>query len=218
MLDFRGHGRSDAPEDGYSLDVLAADVAAVITALRLKPAAVVGHSLGAMVVAELAAGYPDLVRCIVLEDPSYRFSERAPEEWAAAMDNFRSSTIALKAMTAEQMNEYSLRTNPRRALWHESDVAGWIDAKQRLSLRAIDGMRAYPPRWREAVARITCPALILAGDPALGGFCSPETVREIRWLNPRIEVINIPEAGHQLRREAFSTYIDAVTSFLGAHV
>jgi len=104
-LDARDHGRSDAPEEGYGLDGLADDVAGVIAALGLKQPAVVGHSLGAMTAAELAGTYPDLVRCIVLEDPPWRYSEQTAEEWAALIDSFRASAVALKAMTGEQMEK-----------------------------------------------------------------------------------------------------------------
>ena len=47
MVDARGHGRSDAPEGGYSLTALAADLAGVIAALELRQPAILGHSMGA---------------------------------------------------------------------------------------------------------------------------------------------------------------------------
>jgi non-heme chloroperoxidase len=44
--DRRGHGRSDQPADGYDMDTFADDLAALIDALDLKAAALVGHSMG----------------------------------------------------------------------------------------------------------------------------------------------------------------------------
>jgi N-formylmaleamate deformylase len=217
-LDARGHGHSDKPVAGYSLDVLADDVAAVITALGLDRPAVVGHSLGALTAAELAACHPDLVRCIALEDPPWRYSDQAPDDWAALMDNFRASAAILQSMTADQMAAYAQSQNPRMALWDKTDVDGWVESKQRLSLLVMDDMRSHPHNWRQAVARIVCPALLLTGDPAKGGFCPPDIVREVRVLNPRIVVIDIASAGHNIRREAFGAYIDAVRSFLDAHI
>jgi non-heme chloroperoxidase len=46
-FDRRGHGRSDDPGDGYDMDTLASDVAAVIEQLDLREVMLVGHSLGA---------------------------------------------------------------------------------------------------------------------------------------------------------------------------
>jgi N-formylmaleamate deformylase len=216
-LDARGHGQSAAPTTGYNLEALADDVAGVISALGLKQPAVVGHSLGAMTAAELAARHPELARCIVLEDPPWIYSDQAPEEWAAVIDSFRSSAVAFRAMTSAQVAEQARRTNPRMVLWDKADVAGWVEANQRVSLLVMDDMRSHPHDWRSAVAHIACPALLLAGDPAKGGFCPPDVVREVRALNPTIVVVEIASAGHQLRREALGEYIDAVRSFLDAH-
>ncbi|PVM88375.1 alpha/beta hydrolase [Caulobacter radicis] len=44
--DRRGHGRSDQPAAGYDMDTFADDLAAVIDALDLKDAILVGHSMG----------------------------------------------------------------------------------------------------------------------------------------------------------------------------
>jgi pimeloyl-ACP methyl ester carboxylesterase len=50
-FDRRGHGRSDAPGDGYDIDTFADDIAAVIETLDLKDVVLVGHSQGGAEVA-----------------------------------------------------------------------------------------------------------------------------------------------------------------------
>jgi 3-oxoadipate enol-lactonase/4-carboxymuconolactone decarboxylase len=65
-VDLRGHGQSPAPDSGYSARQLAADVARVIERLALDDATVVGHSLGGMTAAWLAAERPELARRLVL--------------------------------------------------------------------------------------------------------------------------------------------------------
>jgi len=57
-VDLRGTGRSDAPTGGYTLDRLAADVAAVLDRLDLAATVLVGHSFGAQVALLLAATAP----------------------------------------------------------------------------------------------------------------------------------------------------------------
>jgi non-heme chloroperoxidase len=44
--DRRGHGRSDAPTEGYDLDTLADDLGAVIDSLEQRKVVLVGHSMG----------------------------------------------------------------------------------------------------------------------------------------------------------------------------
>lgn len=62
----RGHGDSDRPADGYTMPAMAADVAAVMDALGLGPAVVVGHSMGARVALRLALDHPSRVGKLVL--------------------------------------------------------------------------------------------------------------------------------------------------------
>jgi pimeloyl-ACP methyl ester carboxylesterase len=67
-LDLRGHGRSSAPWDGYTIERLAADVAAVLEALGQSGVVLAGHSLGAAVAVKVAAVRPDLVASLSCVD------------------------------------------------------------------------------------------------------------------------------------------------------
>jgi len=60
-FDGRGHGESTAGDTGHSMDNLAADVRAVLEALDLRDAIVVGHSMGGMAVQGLAVRHPEVV-------------------------------------------------------------------------------------------------------------------------------------------------------------
>lgn len=69
-LDLRGHGASDPSATGdYSLDALAADVAAAVDGLGLRRFVLVGHSLGGGVAAVYAGAHPDRVAGVVFADP-----------------------------------------------------------------------------------------------------------------------------------------------------
>jgi pimeloyl-ACP methyl ester carboxylesterase len=67
-LDLRGHGRSEAPADGYSMRQFADDTAALARSQRVRKAVVVGHSMGSTVALELARRHPRLVRGVVMVD------------------------------------------------------------------------------------------------------------------------------------------------------
>jgi len=58
-------GARAALEDRYDV-YLAEDAAALIRGLGIGPAVVAGSSMSAAVVVELAAGFPELVRAVVL--------------------------------------------------------------------------------------------------------------------------------------------------------
>jgi pimeloyl-ACP methyl ester carboxylesterase len=57
-IDLRGHGQSLPGSEGTSVGTLASDVAAVLAALDVEDAVVVGHSMGGMVALQLAADLP----------------------------------------------------------------------------------------------------------------------------------------------------------------
>ncbi|MFJ8596307.1 alpha/beta fold hydrolase [Streptomyces sp. NPDC093598] len=91
--DLRGHGRSDWP-GGYAYETLRDDIRALLTALGIERADVVGHSLGGVVAYLLAQHSPGLVRRLVLEDvpapfpldpprpPAERPGGDLPYDWA----------------------------------------------------------------------------------------------------------------------------------------
>jgi pimeloyl-ACP methyl ester carboxylesterase len=67
--DFRGHGLSDKPDDGYDLATYVTDALKLVEGLGLERPVLVGHSLGAFVILEAFARNPALgllVRGVVL--------------------------------------------------------------------------------------------------------------------------------------------------------
>ena len=66
LLDMRGHGLSDAAEDGYQVPDYGRDVVAFLERVVERPTIVLGHSLGGLVTAWLAANHPGLVKGVVL--------------------------------------------------------------------------------------------------------------------------------------------------------
>lgn len=64
--DLRGQGGADKPEDGYSLAQMADDVAALLEALGVASACVLGSSSGGYVAQQLAVDRSDLVDSLIL--------------------------------------------------------------------------------------------------------------------------------------------------------
>ena len=67
-VDLRGHGRSEAPVEGYSIRQFADDTAALARSRRTRGAVVVGHSMGSTVALELARRHPRIVAGVVMVD------------------------------------------------------------------------------------------------------------------------------------------------------
>jgi 3-oxoadipate enol-lactonase len=71
-LDQRGHGHSTKTGvlDGYSIEQLSADLAALLDAVGDGPVDLLGHSMGGRVVMGLVVAHPDLVHSLLLMDTS----------------------------------------------------------------------------------------------------------------------------------------------------
>jgi len=67
-VDLPGHGESNEPT-AYTIEALAADVAALARHLGSGRGVAIGHSLGAMVALELTRQAPELVTAVIMVDP-----------------------------------------------------------------------------------------------------------------------------------------------------
>ena len=81
-MDFRGHGESARSEGRYRVVDYVEDAARFLEEEIGRPAAVYGHSLGAMVAAATAARAPGMVMAVVLEDPPFHTMGRRIRETA----------------------------------------------------------------------------------------------------------------------------------------
>jgi non-heme chloroperoxidase len=70
----RGFGTSSQPASGYEADRLGDDVLAVLDALKLKTAVLVGHSFGGEELSSVASRHPDRVAGLVYLDAAYEYA------------------------------------------------------------------------------------------------------------------------------------------------
>jgi N-formylmaleamate deformylase len=212
MVDARGHGRSQGPTQGYGSEDMASDLAGAIAGLGLSRPAVLGHSMGAATALMLAGTRPDLVRSILLEDPPAWWMPRsAPESDAHRWAWMRARMIELKRKTREELIAEQRVASPS---WSEAELGPWANAKLRFSFYALDGIGPGTVDWQATLRRISCPALLITADPTLEAIVSDKDAAVMKTLVPQIRIAHIAEAGHNIRRERFVRYIDAVRTFL----
>ena len=68
LYDLRGHGASDMPDAHYRAEDMAEDLLALLDALNISRAHLVGHSFGGLVALHLAARWPERVTRLVVAD------------------------------------------------------------------------------------------------------------------------------------------------------
>jgi pimeloyl-ACP methyl ester carboxylesterase len=138
-LDRRGHGRSGAPEDGYELPSLIADVAALVEHLDCGPVVAVGHSLGGAIVAALAVERPDLVRAVIAVDPGHLVPDDGRVGLAAANQAYQEGDPVAVAQGAFARLSHTAATPPAPATWHIRRVAGMSHQVLRQTIAGLIG-------------------------------------------------------------------------------
>jgi pimeloyl-ACP methyl ester carboxylesterase len=215
MVDLRGHGKSDAPKVGFDLATMATEVSGLTSALGLENPVVMGHSLGAVVTLTLASLSPDLPLAIILEDPPafWRVRPPTPEE-----DEIRAGMRIwfndLKRKTRDDLLEIARSENP---VWSEAELGPWADSKHRFSLnitQMIDPEATVPEDFPTLLGQITCPVLLITAAPERGAIVTDEDVAELQKSVPHLRRAHIPGAGHNIRRDQFSRYMEISQAFL----
>lgn len=149
-LEAQGHGRTNDTGRPITPSALAADTVALLDALGIERAHVLGHSMGAATALQLAVEHPARVRSVVAASASVRPDGVHPD----LTDPARQAT-STRMPTAEDfrdMQEAYARLSP-----HPEHFQDFL---QTLSASAAD-LRGWSD---EELARITAPVLLVLGD------------------------------------------------------
>jgi N-formylmaleamate deformylase len=206
MPDARGHGKSSAPVYGYRYEDHANDVVGLIEALQLLHPILLGHSMGGMTAAVVASRNPELIRCLILADPTF-LSPKVQKEIrdSDVVDQHRRYlNMSLDDVVAEARIRH-----PNRSLETIELIAR---ARLQTSLGAFDVLTPPNPDYIEVVSTIKIPSLLVIGGS--GGVVSPDVAADLQCLNPRLHVEQIPEAGHGLHYDQPERFAIVVRSFL----
>jgi len=76
-MDLRGHARSDDGDEVITLDLFASDVIGLLDYLGIDKAHFIGHSMGGVILQEIAASYPERLLSIILSSTAGFFEPPA---------------------------------------------------------------------------------------------------------------------------------------------
>jgi 2-succinyl-6-hydroxy-2,4-cyclohexadiene-1-carboxylate synthase len=217
-IDLPGHGRSSAPSDParYALPRFADDLAAVLDALHVDRAAVLGYSLGARAALHFALAHPARVSALILESASPGIDDPAERAARVASDAALADAIERDGVRAfvdrwEQLplwaSQAGLSTDARgrlRAQRLASDPHGLAN-----SLRGAGA--GAEPSVVDRLAALEMPTMFIAGalDPkyvALG--------RRLASAIPGARLEIVADAGHNVHLERPAAFAELVIGFL----
>ena len=215
LVDMRGHGKSEAPEVGYTTETLARELAGFIEGLGLDKPIVLGHSMGAATTLLMAGMFPNIPRAIMLEDPPafWRQREDPPEARQMRERLIRNFHIQKRMTYAELVAE----AKQTRDTWSEREIENWANAKLRFSPKIeelVHVLSLGDVDFPELIRRVKCPALLIAGEPAAGAIATDNDIASLRELVPHLVSEKVEGAGHSIRRYDFKNYMDVVNRFL----
>ncbi len=195
-VDNRGIPPSDECAAGMTIDDLVGDITALIEHLGGGPARVIGTSLGAQVVQELALAHPDLVSQAVMMAAHGR-PDPVQSMLSAGERALHDAGIELPPMYYAALT--ALQNLSPRTLNHAETVRDWLDLFEFSGSRIGAGVRAqleladFPDRLAD-YARITVPSLVIGFADDL--MTPPYLSREVAEAIPGARYEEIEGCGH----------------------
>ncbi len=226
LFDNRGVGRSSKPPGPYTTAQMADDAVAVLDALGVGRAHVVGVSMGGMIAQELALRHPQRVRALVLGCTYARPDETVKQTLATALTAFGGAsdaegTIQLKMTQIDPMAFFQLLvplTFSAQFLTDKLPVLMQVFAGTIQHGFSLEGILAQVAATQshdtfERLGQIRAPTLVIAGErdqliPALNSDLLAARIAGAK-------LVKVPGGSHGFNFELPEVFNREVFDFLG---
>lgn len=216
--DRRGHSRSERPTTQGSLREDAADLAALLEALGMAPAHVVGNSGGAAVALRLACERPGLFRSLVVHEPPLFALLAGDPAMQAPLGLVQQRVAAVEDLLRAGDGEGAARTFVDTIAF---GPGGWDRLPEAEQTTFIANAPTFLDERQDpegmivdlnALARFARPALLSRGDRSPPFF--PAVVERLARALPHGVLYEFTGEGHVPHRSAPERYVDVVGGFI----
>lgn len=218
--DHRDTGRSTSyppGEPGYTGDDLVADAAALLAALGVRRAHIVGQSMGGALVQVLALDHPERVASLTLvatspagPDPDLPpMSDEARAAFGAVAEPDWSDREAVIGYLTELWRASAGRSRPFDEQGTRELAARVVDRTTNIESSMRNHYAAEgTDRWRERLGELDVPTLVVHGteDPVFPLGHGEALAREI----PGAELLTLEGGGHELARRDWDVVVPAI--------
>jgi pimeloyl-ACP methyl ester carboxylesterase len=200
-LDYPGHGRSSGTESLKSIPAYSDFIYAFWKKLGVRPAVLIGHSMGGAIAMDLALRHPEMVDGLVLTCTAAKFA--IPDE----------RVNAWKQVMQGRMGQSFTKDSCSPATPMSVVQEGWMEQiKTDPRVRYFDLVACQQVDLTAKLGEIRKPTLVLAGqDDTTTPVAQSESLRG-RIAGAKLTVV--PQAGHWLPLEKPQEACDAIVAFL----
>ncbi len=216
LWDYRGHGRSDAPEDPdrYTLELVLDDLCRVLDWAAPGQSVVLGGlSFGGLASLHLALSRPERARALVLVDSGPGFKNpQAQARWEEQVERTASFLEARGMRAFIEGRAAATAIGLRPELPAARHAAEAIAAQTPRGIANFARRVAGPARCViDQLASITLPALVIVGEKDDAYLRAAEVMTS---RLPNAERVTIPAAGHIVNIEEPRAFDEALIRFL----
>jgi pimeloyl-ACP methyl ester carboxylesterase len=206
MMDQRGFGDSDRPDDGYAIESFADDVVAFLDALSIDRATVVGHSFGSFVARRVAIAHPRRVDRLALIGTGWRGSNPVVREVFASLNDLSDPVPQEFARAFQASTAYA----PLPESFFNRIVAESLKLPARLWREVLAAVIAYDDV--NELGAIKAPACLMWGDR--DALFPREDQDRLSAAIPGIEPRIYPDIGHCPNWECPETVAEDLLAFI----
>ena len=208
--DYRGLGKSGMPPDGWTLELLAQDVRALLAHLRVERVAVAGLSMGGYLAFELYRQVPGNFRGLALCDTR---AGADAEEGKANRERFAKAAIEKGlGWVADEMVPKLLRPKPDPAAVKE--VRALVSSGTPAGVAAAQRAMARRPDSTPTLATISCPTLVVVGEEDI--LTPPAESEAMAKAVKGARLVRVPGSGHLPCIENPEAFTRAVVEFFAS--
>jgi pimeloyl-ACP methyl ester carboxylesterase len=193
----------------------------LIRSLKLQPTHLIGHSYGGAVAAFLAARQPELVRSLVLAEPTLFSLLTQKGENRPLVQELISLTEQVLVRWQNEGAELAVEhfINAVIAPGTFEGLAAPVRAVMMDNVGTLKpmllGTSAATPFRSEDARKITAPTLLLEGESSTAVF--RQTMRELQMDLPKSEHETLPGVSHALHLQNSQKFNQTVLEFLARH-
>jgi pimeloyl-ACP methyl ester carboxylesterase/tetratricopeptide (TPR) repeat protein len=205
----RGHGHSERPSCCYGFPDLAADAVALLDALGIPRAAVVGHSMGSFVAQRIAIDHPHRVSHLVLIGSGYTYRTEA-------VSGFYTEVVSAleDPVPPELIEEFQVSTTARPL--PPAFLATVIAESGKLPARVWREVlrQQLDADARDELDAITAPTWVISGE--LDDFFPPSGARVLARRVEGARQTVYEGTGHAVHWEEPDRFVQDLQAFIGS--